>query len=670
MSTTNPSEEHQVSVLIADDNSNNLKVISGMLERKGYRVRIAYNGEQALKSLELAPVDIILLDVHMPKMDGYEACRRLKQDDRFSSIPVLFVSALNESFNKVKAFEYGAADYITKPVDMDELIARVKTHYNLYIMRTQLEKMIGERTVELKDREKLLEHVLNNSPDTIYILDCTTQKPLFLNKSEFCGYAKAELESTTILQDAIHPDDALRYTEYRNSILERLEDGIQPIEFRMKNSEGEWEWIHCRENILTRQSNGHPTQMLMTLSIITEFKHMQEQITQSQKMEAIGHLAGGIAHDFNNILSAIIGYTDMVLEELPKGGILAHNLQQVLKAGDRARHLVAQILTFSRQSEDIKEPLYIRPILKEVTELLKASLPSSIELKIDLAKDTASIEANATKIHEILMNLCTNAAYAMKEKGVLEIRHEEQQIGKTLQGNTGIIKPGFYSVVIVRDSGCGIPAAHQNKIFEPYFTTKPKGEGTGLGLAVTTGIIQSYNGGILLFSEPGKGTEFRIFLPKSAEDVEEKTDDDSAIKGGTEHLMFIDDEESIGDMMKVVLKRLGYDVTVFTDSQPALETFQKTPQAFDCVITDQTMPEISGYELAQQMLKIRGDIPIILCTGYSKTVSRKNVLNAGIRELCIKPLRIADIARLIRTVLKKTGGESSHPPDMPVIQSG
>ncbi len=384
---------------------------------------------------------------------------------------------------------------------------------------------------------------------------------------------------------------------------------------------------------------------------ITERKTMEQLLQHSEKMEAIGHLAGGIAHDFNNILSGIFGYAEMILIKVPKNSFTAKNIKKLLKAGERAKHMVNQILSFSRQSDEIKAAVFLGPIIKEAAQLLRASLPSSIKIVSKLAQDTKPVLADPTKIHEIIMNLCTNASYAMKDKGILEINFSDKHLKSEIEGRIGIINPGFYSVITIKDNGCGMNKEILSHIFEPLFTTKPIGHGTGMGLSVAFGIIQSHKGNLLVDSEHDVGTKFEIYLPKTDEQIIEEDDKDIIIKGGTESILFVDDEESLNDVVQNILSDLGYKVTAFTSSIKALDAFKKAPESFDLVITDQTMPIINGLELSKKLLQTRQNIPIILCSGYSKLINKDKVFKAGIKGFLKKPIRKKDLTNKIRYIL-------------------
>jgi PAS domain S-box-containing protein len=376
---------------------------------------------------------------------------------------------------------------------------------------------------------------------------------------------------------------------------------------------------------------------------------LEAQLSQAQKMEAIGTLAGGIAHDFNNILMAMIGYT-----ELAKDEELRENrddcLDQVLKASARAKNLVHQILTFSRMREVEKKPVQIDPIIKEGLKLLRASIPSTIEILWEIEKKPFIVTADPTQIHQILMNLCTNATHAMREKGgVLKVGLSHERIDKERSAHQ--LEVGSYAKLTVADTGYGIDPAIMDRIFEPFFTTKAHGEGTGLGMSVIYGIIKSCGGAIDVVSEPGQGTTISVYLPL-IESLKKPEDDHIAENhGGKERILFVDDEAALVDLGERMLRSLGYQVTARTSSIEALELFRAKHGDFDLVFTDMTMPNMTGAELAKKMLAIRPDIPIILCTGYSEIMTEENARDLGIRGYVMKPLSRNDIGKILRDIL-------------------
>nr|WP_320009491.1 response regulator [uncultured Desulfobulbus sp.] len=391
-------------------------------------------------------------------------------------------------------------------------------------------------------------------------------------------------------------------------------------------------------------------------------KKLEQQLLQVQKMEAIGTLAGGIAHDFNNILSGIIGYAELAQDEVPQHSLVGNHLDKVLLAGNRAKKLVTQILTFSRQSTSARKALRPKSIIKEAVKLLRSSIPSTITIVQSLDDDCGMIKADATQIHQIIMNLCTNAYHAMEDHGgVLTIGLTTVNLNKEDLVNESSLNLGEYVQLTVHDTGSGIDPQLQKLIFEPYFTTKQVGKGTGMGLAVVHGIVKNHQGFVRVNSSPSEGTTFAVYFPALPEEPQKELEPNLPIPTGNERVLFVDDEQLLADMGKQMLERLGYTVTAVAGSAEALALIQSRKAQFDLVITDQTMPVMTGIELAQEILAVYPEMPIILCTGYSSGVSREKVLSLGMKDFVLKPFVTRDIAFLIRKVLdaEKMGGEEA-----------
>jgi len=357
---------------------------------------------------------------------------------------------------------------------------------------------------------------------------------------------------------------------------------------------------------------------------VTHEAELETQLRQVQKMEAIGTLAGGIAHDFNNILAAIMGYTEMALYDVPEGATGRRNLEQVIKAGYRGKELVKQIITFSRRSEQERRPMRVSPIVKEALKLLRASLPTTIDIRQSIKTQSGMVLADPTQIHQVLMNLCSNASYAMREKGgVLEVSLADVDVDSDGAAPYSGLNPGAYLKLTVSDTGHGMDHAIIERIFDPFFTTKRPGEGTGMGLAVVHGIVKSYGGVLVVDSELEKGSTFNV-----------------------------DDEEDLVVMVQQMLEPLGYGVVTKTNSLEALEVFKAQPDQFALVITDQTMPHMTGADLAKELMCIRPDIPIILCTGFSEIINADEAKALGIREFVMKPFTTSEITETMRRVLE------------------
>ena len=387
-------------------------------------------------------------------------------------------------------------------------------------------------------------------------------------------------------------------------------------------------------------------------------RKLEEHLRQSQKMESIGVLAGGIAHDFNNILYPLVGFTELLKEDIPADSPLHNHVDEILQASFRARDLVKQILAFSRQEKQELKPIKLQSIIKEVLKLLRSSIPTSIGIQQDIDPGCGLVVADPSQVHQIIMNLATNANDAMSNNGgILTVTLKQVKFEREHVHSMNLV-PGNYARLCVSDTGSGIEKNQLDKIFDPYFTTKETGRGTGLGLAVVQGIVRQSHGDIHIESEPGKGTEVKVYLPikaKIAEDIEEiQIDQDKPVQGGIEKILLVDDEAPIVKMEEQMLDRLGYTVTIRTGSLDALEAFKADPQGFDVVVTDMTMPNMTGVQLAAELKKIRPNIPVVLCTGFSYQVNDEKSKALGIDGFVMKPVIMTEIATTIRKVLDNT----------------
>ncbi|MBN1524354.1 MAG: response regulator [Spirochaetales bacterium] len=385
---------------------------------------------------------------------------------------------------------------------------------------------------------------------------------------------------------------------------------------------------------------------------ITNAKKLEERIKQSQKMEAIGTLAGGIAHDFNNILGGIIGFTELAQDQSVNKETVNKYMNSVLSLALRAKDLVKQILTFSRKSQEQQKPIQLPVIVDEAVKLLRSTIPTSIEIRQRIDKQPMVVNADPTQMHQIIMNLCTNAAFAMRESGgYLDISLVPETVTPESMRKYHDISPGPYAKLEITDTGIGIDPLIIDRIFEPFFTTKDKEQGTGMGLSVVHGIVKEHHGDIFVESRPNEGTTFSILLPLNTTESSGDVASPQHIPTGTEHILFIDDETTLMELGKSLLESLGYTVTSLESSVDALTQYRQSPDMFDLVITDQTMPHMTGYNLAKSILKITPEKPIILCTGYSDSITKEKVIKAGIAALVYKPISKKDFAVKIRNIL-------------------
>ena len=506
----------------------------------------------------------------------------------------------------------------------------------------------------LRESEERFRRITENAKDMIYRMSLPEGKYQYVSPAsiDLYGYTPEEFYITPLLiQDAIHPD----WKHYFQKQWENLLNGIMPpnYEYQIIHKSGEVKWLNQR-NVLITDKADVPIAIEGIVTDVTEAKLAEEEkakleadLRQAQKMEAVGTLAGGIAHDFNNILSAIIGYAELAKDDIPRINPAFEEIEEVINAGKRARDLVKHILAFSRKSGEDRIPLKPLLLVEEALHLIRASIPSTIEIKHDLKPDCGNIMADPTQMHQIIMNICTNAAQAMDENGgTLEVILNEEYIS----GDYGQETKPFVKLTI-KDTGTGIPQDILDRIFDPYFTTKDFGKGSGMGLAIVHGIVEAHNGKIAVESTVGKGTTFHIFFPKiTAPDANKKDNSRSLIKGSGK-ILIVDDETSMANVTMQRLKRLGYHVTVKTDSIEALALFKQDPDYFDLVITDQTMPKMTGEQMVIKMMEIRKGLPVILCTGYSSKIDREKAIALGIKAFMLKPVENFELSKTVREVL-------------------
>jgi len=895
-------------ILIVDDNISDLKLLSGILREAGYTVRPASDAELALRSVRARLPDLILIDINMPDLDGYEVCRRLKDSEDTRDIPLIFVSVRTSSLDKVKAFGVGSVDYVTKPFEPEEVLARVSTHLALW----KAQKEIKEKNLQLQQeitgrvqaeealqRERdFAESLIETAQAIVLVLD-TEGRIVRFNPymEEISGYrleevrdkdwfstfspkrnhdwvrelflkAVGDIQTRGNVNSIVTKDGRERQIEWYDKTLKDADGNVvgllaigQEITERMLAEEDLWEseekyrllvknipsivykgykdwsvdffdekiesltgydvdefnsrrmkwidiiveedieaargifiqalktdksylreyriisktgdinWIQERGQIIC-DNKGEIEYVNGTFFDITDSKQMQEErnrlavaieqaaesvfitdrngtiqyvnpsfervtgysrkdaigqnprilksgkhdasfyaemwdtltrgiawhgrlinkkkggsfyeadatispvsdesgkitnfvsikrditheielekrLIHAQKMESIGTLAGGIAHEFNNMLSIILGNAELAVDDVPDRSLAKECLDEIRSASLRASDVVRQILGFARKDVTEREPVQITPIIKNSLRLLRASIPTTIEISQDISCKFDTVLADSTKISQVLMNLCTNAAHAMSEHGgVLKVTLKNVEFEN--HDEELDVKAGRYVKLTVSDTGHGIEPTIADRIFDPYFTTKEVGKGTGMGLSVVHGIVKSCHGIITVHSEAGKGTVFQVLLPVIEGETELKVEKPDSLPTGTERILFVDDEPSLVKVARRTLERLGYEVETKINPIEALELFRSRPDRFDLVITDMTMPKMTGQKLVKEILNIRSDMPIILCTGYSEKISEEKAGELGINALVFKPFVARDFTLTVRKLL-------------------
>ncbi|MCX5865462.1 MAG: response regulator [Deltaproteobacteria bacterium] len=675
-------------ILIVEDDVNSRIVLLRALLSQGYAIESAGNGVAALQIVQETPIDLIISDILMPEMDGYTLCRALQADEQLKKIPFIFYTATYTDADSEKlAMAMGARRFLLKPMDLPELFAVIKEvlaegpqqggkekhgHDQLDLDKEHLAALtrkLDKKVRELEEERQRLEH---SEQKYRRLVEALREHYFFYahdaqgigvyispSISNVLGYLPEEMMGhySEHLTDSPINKEVVRLTEYAIK-----GDKQPPYEVEIFHKDGTIRRLEVTEEpVFDDQGQvvaveGIAHDITRRIQTEAELLKAQQDLLQAQKMEAIGTLAGGIAHDFNNILSAILGFTDLALMRIKDDAALHDDLMQVRKAGDRATDLVRQILTFSRKQPQEKNPLQISSIIKEALKLLRSSIPSTIEIRQDI-NSQAMVLADPTQIHQMIMNLCTNAFHAMLERGgVMGVTLQEMDIDADGMIGKRDLSPGRYVVLTVSDSGCGMDKEVMAKMFEPYFTTKEKGKGTGLGLAVVHGIVKDHHGQIAVYSEPGKGTAFNVYLPMilQATEVDVVEEAPLPMAKGHQRIMIVDDESAIRDLATRILTEAGYRVETFANGIDAWRAFSQAPDAWDLLLTDQTMPGMTGKQLIAKALAIRPSLPIILCSGYSEIMNRTQAQTTGGYVYLQKPVAIRDLLIKVAEAFNKT----------------
>jgi PAS domain S-box-containing protein len=510
------------------------------------------------------------------------------------------------------------------------------------IISGDLERRASENKLE-SERKQLLS-IFDSIDEIIYITDPNTYEIIYVNQALKDAFQK-ELIGGICYREFQGNDSPCEFCT--NEIILKQ----KPAAYRWEYHNPELNRDYAIVDRIIKWPDGRDVRFELAIDI-TERKRLEERIQQAQKLEAIGTLAGGIAHDFNNILFPLMGFAEMLKMDIPPDSPLQSNIDGILRAALRSKDLVKQILTYSRQSHQDIKPIKLQPIVEEALALIRSSIPTTIEIQHDIDPGCGIVFADTTQIHQIIMNLATNAYHAMEQTGGRLKVHLKQIQLESDQSVFSEITPAEYACLTIADTGIGIKKDIMDKIFDPYFTTKEIGKGTGLGLSVVQGAVKSCNGDIRIYSEPGKGTKIHVYLPimvQNSDDIQ--TDRSESIAGGTEKILLVDDEEPIVRIEQQMLERLGYRVTIHTGSIDALEAFKANPDSFDLVITDMSMPNMTGVQFTREIKKIRPDIPVILCTGFSYLVNDEKCKTLGIQGFVMKPVLMKEIAETIRKVL-------------------
>ncbi len=584
----------------------------------------------------------------------------------------IVLSRISEAFKKAKTLSYDSRitaqnilneqrtrlDQFLLNVNILFILTFLITIFMVFLLirqytlqRREAEAQIERRQTEktLRESEKRFRELSDSLPQVVFETD-EKGNLTFANKNAFdvFGYTRDDFDKGINVLQTLVPMDHNRALENIQSVMSGKILGT--LEYTALKKDGSTFPVAIHSNPIFRDNK---TVGLRGILIdLTEKKKLEAQLQQAHKMESIGTLAGGIAHDFNNIIGIIVGNTELAIDDVPEWNPARQNLEEIRTASLRARDVVKQILAFSRQSAQELKPVRIGPIIIESLQLVRSSIPTTIQIHQDISAESDTVRANPTQINQILINLCTNAAHAMRDKGgILEVNLENVTINKNASTNYHDIPLGEYVRLTVKDTGRGIDPENLKRIFDPYFTTKKVGEGSGMGLAVVHGIVKSHFGNIAVSSTEGKGTTFHVLLPCTEDKHDKETHVSAEIPRGNDRILLVDDEKAMVDAIKPMLERLGYQVSARTSSIEALEAFRANSDKYDLVITDYTMPNMTGIELTKKLLRLRPDIPIMLCTGFSEQINEEKAKEKGIRAFLMKPIVMHEMANSIRKVL-------------------
>jgi len=640
-------------ILVVDDTKENIRILVEALGNKGYKVRPALNGQIALEAAKNETPDLILLDIIMPGMDGYEVCRAFKTDTNLKDVPVIFISALDEVSDKVKGFRAGGVDYISKPFQTEEVLVRVETHLALKNLRKELEyknvrlQQVNEALRESKanlDKAQSMAHIGNWSrsldlnharwSDEIYrIFGLTPGTPGEISFEFFMSLVHPESREkvASLLREAVRSKQPFDL-EYRTVPIEGLERVI------MERGEVELD------------ETGIPVRFFGTDQDVTKTKSLQAQLLASQKMEAIATLAGGVAHEFNNSLVGIMGHIDLLRMNLSEDEVTNKSLDTMITAGHRMSRLTAQLLAYAEGGKYQPKVLKLDDFVIETLPILQHDLTSNIRVETHFQKNISCINADNAQMQMVLSAILANSNEAIEDEGLIRITAENKNLDEDSTKQHPGLEPGYYVCLTIEDDGKGMGEGTKDRIFEPFFTTKFQGR--GMGMAAVYGIVRNHDGWIYVDSELGEGTAVRIYFPAIEVEVEKPKKAEDTVTTGSETILMIEDEDVVIEVTQAMLEMLGYRVMVAKTGKDAIHIAETFDGQIDLALLDIKLPDINGRNLYPLIMKARLNLKVIVFSGYSIDGPAREILDAGAQDFIQKPFSITTLSEKLKEVLE------------------
>ncbi|MBD2496616.1 response regulator [Nostoc sp. FACHB-280] len=640
-------------ILIVDDTPINLEMLFDFLGTTGFTVLIAEDGESAIAIAEYGKPDLILLDILMPGIDGFETCRRLKAQESTQDIPVIFMTALSETVDKVTGFELGAVDYLTKPLQHQEVLARIQLHLKLRALTKTLQeqnlRLEAEITERLQVEEKIREQaaLLDVTSDAIVVKDFNNQICFWNQGAEnLYGWQATEVIGQNVNQILYSPETLGQVQNIYASI---AESGFWQGELNQVNKQGQTVIVASRWTLMCDRHN-QPKSILTVNTDITEKKHLENQILRAQRLESIGTLASGIAHDLNNILTPILTAAQLLQLKLPDTNERNQQMLKTIEANSkRGAALVKQVLQFARGVDGQRTIVQVNHLCSEIRQIVQETFPKSIELTTQIQPGLWAVIGDATHLHQLLMNLVVNARDAMPTGGSIKISASNLLVDEQYARMNLDARVGAYIVVTIADTGVGMPPEIIDRIFEPFFTTKDIGKGTGLGLSTVRGIIQSHGGFVNVSSQVDKGTEFKIFLPAVEVANPLLEEDLDLFKGDGELILVVDDESGILETTKISLETYNYRVLTATNGIEAIALYAQHEDEISLVLMDMMMPAMDGATAISTLQKMNSQVKVIAVSGL--TASSKLTKISGVKKFIPKPYTTKDLLQTLHSIL-------------------